>query len=116
MRAGGGLHRVSRAGTLEGLGGLPRPGFNAEVKPYGLGGVLHERQTSPRSAISSGQWGVGTDLKWEMRPGLVLDGTVQPDFAQVEADQQIVNLSRFERRRAEGHLSGEVLTRDCVAF
>ena len=31
-----------------------------------------------------------------MRPGLVLDGTVHPDFAQVEADDERVNLTRFD--------------------
>jgi hypothetical protein len=31
-----------------------------------------------------------------VRPGLVLDATARPDFAQVEADDEIVNLTRFE--------------------
>jgi hypothetical protein len=31
-----------------------------------------------------------------VRPGLVLDGTVHPDFAQVEADDERVNLTRFD--------------------
>jgi hypothetical protein len=94
-RAEGGLHRVSRAGLLTGLAGLPRSRLNLEVKPYGLVGASRERQddgTVPRDADAS----VGGDLKWEVRPGLVLDGTVNPDFAQVESDEQIVNLTRFD--------------------
>jgi hypothetical protein len=31
-----------------------------------------------------------------VRPGLVLDGTLNPDFAQVEADEEVVNLTRFD--------------------
>ena len=31
-----------------------------------------------------------------MRPGIVLDGALNPDFAQVEADDEIVNLTRFD--------------------
>jgi Domain of unknown function (DUF5916)/Carbohydrate family 9 binding domain-like len=94
-RAEGGLNRVSRAGHLVGLSGLPRPRLNLEVKPYGLAGVSRERQddgTTPRDTLAS----VGGDLKWEVASGLVLDGTVNPDFAQVESDDQIVNLTRFD--------------------
>ncbi len=94
-RAEGGLNRVSRAGHLVGLSGLPRPRLNLEVKPYGLVGANQERQddgSTPRVTTTS----VGGDLKWEVASGLVLDGTVNPDFAQVESDDQIVNLTRFD--------------------
>ena len=36
------------------------------------------------------------DLKYALRPGLTLTGTVNPDFGQVEADPAVVNLSAFE--------------------
>jgi hypothetical protein len=94
-RAEGGLHRVSRAGHLVGLASLPRSRLNLEAKPYGLVGASRERQddgTVPRDTSAS----VGGDLKWEVHSGLVLDGTVNPDFAQVEADDQVVNLTRFD--------------------
>jgi hypothetical protein len=94
-RAEGGLHRVSRAGHLLGLAGLPRSRLNLEVKPYGLVGGTLERQDDgslPRETNAS----LGADAKWEVRSGLVLDATVNPDFAQVEADDQIVNLTRFD--------------------
>ena len=94
-RTGGGFRRVSQAGRLEGLAGLPRSGMNLEVKPYGLAGFSQE----PRSGGglgARGETGVGLDAKWEARPGLVLDATVHPDFAQVEADEERVNLTRFD--------------------
>jgi hypothetical protein len=94
-RAEGGLNRVSRAGHLEGLRDLPRTAWNVELKPFGLAGVAQQRDESGR-APASGEWRAGADAKWEVRPGLVLDATVRPDFAQVEADDQIVNLTRFE--------------------
>ncbi len=94
-RAEGGLHRVSRAGRLEGLTHLPRSAWNVEVKPFGLAGATQQRNETGR-APASGEWRAGGDAKWEARPGLVLDATVRPDFAQVEADDQIVNLTRFE--------------------
>jgi hypothetical protein len=99
-RSEGGLHRVSRAGHLTGLAGLPRSRLNLEAKPYGLAGVSRERRddgTAPRDAQAS----VGFDAKWEVRPGVVLDATVHPDFAQVESDDQVVNLTRFDLYRPE---------------
>ncbi|WP_075350828.1 carbohydrate binding family 9 domain-containing protein [Algoriphagus marinus] len=38
----------------------------------------------------------GFDLKYGITPGLNLDLTVNPDFSQVEVDQQVTNLDRFE--------------------
>jgi len=95
VRGEGGLNRISQAGTLVGLTGLPRSRLNLDVKPYGLVGLTRERQdddTIPTERLTS----VGLDAKWEVRPGLVLDGTLNPDFAQVEADEEIVNLTRFD--------------------
>jgi hypothetical protein len=94
-RAEGGLSRVSRAGHLEGLADLPRSRFNVELRPFGLAGVT-QAPTDDGRTPGSGEWGLGADLKWEVRPGLVLDAAAQPDFAQVEADDEIVNLTRFE--------------------
>jgi hypothetical protein len=39
---------------------------------------------------------LGVDLKYALRPGLTLTGTLNPDFGQVEADPAVVNLSAFE--------------------
>ncbi len=89
-----GFHRVSRAGHIVGLEGLPSPGINVEVKPYMLGGTRQELQddgTLPRD----NEVDIGLDLKSELRPGLVLDVTLNTDFAQVEVDDEKVNLTRF---------------------
>jgi hypothetical protein len=94
-RDGGGFHRVSQAGRLLGLTGLPRSGLNLEVKPYGLAGLTQEPDVDG-SLQTSRDRSLGLDAKWEVRPGLVLDGTVHPDFAQVEADDERVNLTRFD--------------------
>ncbi len=90
-RSDGGFHRVSRAGRIEGLTDLPRTGLNLEIKPFGLAGA---DQDAP-GADTTGRADVGGDLKWEIHPGVVLDGTVNPDFSQVEADEERVNLTRF---------------------
>lgn len=89
-----GFNRVSRAGHLEGLDDLPRTGLNLEIKPYVLGGAAQMRN-SLGGLDADGQFDVGFDAKYEIRPGLVLDATLNTDFAQVEADDEQVNLTRF---------------------
>jgi hypothetical protein len=95
QREGGGLHRVSRAGRLAGLSDLPRQGLNAEVKPFVLTGRRQEADDFGAVASES-QYEVGLDLKTELRPGLLLDLTLNTDFAQVEVDDAQVNLTRFD--------------------
>ena len=94
-RNGGGFERVSLAGHLLGLGDLPRAAHNLEVKPYLLSGADQERAEGHSASTQSARGAVGVDVKTEVRPGLVLDATVNTDFAQVEADNQQVNLTRF---------------------
>ena len=89
-----GFNRVSRAGHLEGLDDLPRTGVNLELKPYVLGGAAQARN-GLGGLDADGQLDVGFDAKYEIRPGLVLDATLNTDFAQVEADDEQVNLTRF---------------------
>jgi len=93
-RDGGGFHRVSLAGGLTGLDDLPATGRNLEVKPYVLGGSRETREEDGRIPRTT-EAEVGLDLKTEVRPGLVLDLTFNTDFAQVEVDDQQVNLTRF---------------------
>jgi len=93
-RDGGGFHRVSRAGHLTGLAHLPRSGINLEAKPFVLSGASQKREGATLDAEPKVE--AGLDLKWEVRPGLVLDVTGNTDFAQVEADSAQVNLTRFD--------------------
>ena len=93
-RNDGGFQRVSRAGHLTGLDELPRGGANVDLKPYLLTG--HAREVDDQGVEeSSGRLELGGDLKWEVTPGMTLDLTANTDFAQVEADDQQVNLTRF---------------------
>ncbi len=94
-RGSEGFARVSRAGHLAGLTELPRPGANIDVKPYVLGGGNHAVTSTGLGATNEGIGHLGADIKSEVRPGLVLDVSVNTDFAQVEVDDQQVNLTRF---------------------
>ncbi|MEK7239488.1 MAG: DUF5916 domain-containing protein [Gemmatimonadota bacterium] len=86
------LTRLSLAGTLEGVHpeGASR---DLRVKPYALARSV--RATGGLEFATSGDAGV--DVKARVTPGLTLDVTVNPDFAQVEADEQQVNLTQFSQ-------------------
>jgi len=94
-RQGGGFARVSLAGHLDGLQDLPRPRRNVELRPYALLGSDLERDGNTDRLESTPRRGIGGELKAQVGPGLVLDATVNTDFAQVEADNVQVNLTRF---------------------
>ena len=85
-------HRMSKAGTLEGLAGLNQ-GRNLQVKPYAVASDSRGTQV-PVSAFGTNS-DLGVDLKYGVTPSLTLDLTYNTDFAQVEVDQEQVNLTRF---------------------
>ena len=85
---------MSQAGNLEGIRDLPATGRNLEAKPYILGGFEQGRRDDGTLSTST-ETSMGLDLKTEVRPGLVLDLTLNTDFAQVEVDDEQVNLTRF---------------------
>jgi hypothetical protein len=86
------LNRVSLAGELAGLG-ESHPGRDFRVKPYVAGATV--RSTGGESFAKDGN--VGVDVKYGITRALTLDVTVKPDFAQVEADEQQVNLTQFSQ-------------------
>ncbi|HUQ82947.1 MAG TPA: DUF5916 domain-containing protein [Gemmatimonadaceae bacterium] len=86
------LMRASLAGDLTGLN-TGSVGRDLRVKPYVAGSTVRELG-GPKFRRTED---VGVDLKYGVTPGLTLDVTVNPDFAQVEADEQQVNLTQFSQ-------------------
>ena len=70
-----------------------KPGTNISVIPYVASNYNRdfEEGTPAESNVAA-----GFDVKYAVTPGLNLDLTVNPDFSQVEVDQQVTNLDRFE--------------------
>jgi hypothetical protein len=89
----GGMFRISRAGTLVGLD-LPPASKNVELKPYAISRLTTDRAATP--VVSNDPHGdAGIDAKYSVTANLTADVTVNTDFAQVEVDEQQVNLTRF---------------------
>jgi hypothetical protein len=85
---------ASQLGELVGLVGLPSP-RRLEASPY----VVTKNVTLPRDQggfTHPERLTGGIDFKYGISSNLTLDGTVNPDFGQVEADPAVLNLSAFE--------------------
>ena len=93
----GALAVVSRYGRLRGLRGIRR-GRNLEIKPYAIAGVQEMRtDLAFDSTQTDFQPDIGVDVKYGITSNLTLDATVNTDFAQVEADNVQINLTRFNQ-------------------
>jgi hypothetical protein len=91
-----GLYHVIAEGRLEGLGALER-GRNVELRPYALGRAVADDRDLGAERVKDGFVGgkAGADAKLALTPTLTADLTVNTDFAQVEVDRQVINLTRF---------------------
>ncbi len=88
------ITKVSSAGTLVGLV-APASSRTVEVKPYGIGSAAGARGDSAGALDREFSGDVGVDAKVGITSGLTADLTWNTDFAQVEADAQQINLTRF---------------------
>jgi hypothetical protein len=83
------VQQVNQAGNLTGLEDLRNKSF-VEVKPYAIGGGQRSGQ-GPVGTLANG----GGDINYLLSPTYRINATFNTDFAQVEADQQQVNITRF---------------------
>jgi hypothetical protein len=92
--------RISQAGRLVGLT-VPPPLDRVQIVPFGLmrlqDGVSPDREA-------------GIDARYALTPTTAVYGTLYPDFATIEADQEQINLTRFElslREKRQFFLEGQ---------
>jgi hypothetical protein len=85
------IKRLSLAGKLHGLN-LRNPG-NLKIIPYVLGEVSKDFEVDDPETDYRPD--AGLDVKFSITPSLTLDLTYNTDFAQVEVDNEQVNLDRF---------------------
>lgn len=78
--------RVSQAGRLTELD-VPPPLDRFQIVPFAL------------TRVQSGEaphWEAGVDARYSLTPTTAVYATLFPDFATIEADQEQINLTRFE--------------------
>jgi len=81
-------YRTAYFGDLVGLNGIS-PSRNLELLPYVSGGVSRVDRENDEV------YDTGLDIKYGVTTNLTVDATLNTDFAQVEADEEQVNLTRF---------------------
>ena len=87
---------IAYLGRLDELRGL-KGGGALELIPFGVG--FARRTDGNETMLGSGFklfGSAGLNLKWHLANDVTLDAAFNPDFAQVEADQVILNLTNFE--------------------
>jgi hypothetical protein len=88
------ISSLDYAATLTGLE-ITTHQRNLQLIPYALGGWVRETDPEDGRQRSRTLDELGLDVKYSLTPGLTLDATTNTDFAQVEADEEQVNLTRF---------------------
>ena len=86
---------MSDLGHVIGIHGI-ETGKNFEITPYLLGGAAGAADVD-----ITRQLGTGLDVQYSPTSALKANVTLNPDFAQVEADQLEINLTRFPTRFPE---------------
>lgn len=81
------------AGTLQWDQPPPKPATNLSLIPYVAARTARDYVTDVSEPV---RLDAGIDAKISLTPSLNLDLTVNPDFSQVDVDEQVTNLDRFE--------------------
>ena len=89
----GAIIQSNLAGPLVGIE-APPVSRNLEIKPYAIANIATNRLASPPTSNDLTA-DVGVDAKYGLTQNLSADLTYNTDFAQVEADEAQVNLTRF---------------------
>ena len=86
--------RISQAGELR---GIVSPGSKMKFSLFPYASVLKTTEEKVKADA-------GIDAEWQISPNVSMNGTYNPDFATVEADQVKINLTRYELSYPEKRL------------
>lgn len=85
---------ISTFSTLYGI--VPKAsGYYFEIYPEG---IIRYEVISDTSTLKPD---LSLNLKWDLTPQTTLNATINPDYAQIEADPYTLNLSRYSLRLSE---------------
>jgi Domain of unknown function (DUF5916)/Carbohydrate family 9 binding domain-like len=90
------LGALAYSGQLVWEDPAPKPSMNISIIPYLAGGLSQDTTVNANPSGRGSDFQFGGDAKIAVTPGMNLDLTFNPDFSQVDVDQQVVNLTRFE--------------------
>jgi len=87
------IYNMGYTGALVWDKPLPGAGKNIVMIPYGSTSISNDKENNTGNRLGSG---AGIDSKIALSSAVNLDLTLHPDFSQVEVDQQVTNLTRFD--------------------
>ncbi len=85
-----GVYHLSKAGTLHIAQPVQR-GRQLDIKPYLLTGAEDTNVSDPDEEFK-----YGLDLRYGISSNTQVHLTTRTDFAQIESDQEVINLTRFD--------------------
>ena len=88
------LYTLSHLGYLHWEQPLSKPKRNITLVPYAAATASNDFESTEKQTIIKP--GIGLDAKMSLNASLNLDLTINPDFSQVEVDEQVIDLNRFE--------------------
>ncbi len=86
-----GISRLANAGHITGLQGLQAP-RRLEIVPFAVPRISRD---VPSGTATDASFKYGVDTRVGLTSDVTADFTYRTDFAQVEADQEVVNTTRF---------------------
>ncbi|MGB1216666.1 MAG: DUF5916 domain-containing protein, partial [Saprospiraceae bacterium] len=94
---------LAHTGTMEWDEAPQKKGGKVILIPY-VASTLSRDYTDTNQTKVEYKPNIGLDAKFDITSSLNLDVTVNPDFSQVEVDEQVINLDRFELNFPERRL------------
>jgi hypothetical protein len=95
--AGGEVSRYGELGPFEGLA----PRASVALVPFLLARLVRTDAAVPSPYGDGASAAAGLDVTWRPAGSVVVAGAILPDFAQVEADQVVINLTTTETEYPE---------------
>lgn len=94
--------RVSRFAQLQNMV-FPKQERLFEVIPYVMGRLDVAPAEAGNPFFSGKEWSAnaGVDIRYGLGASFIVDATFNPDFGQVDADPQVINLTAFETELEE---------------
>lgn len=83
---------ISQTGSVNGFGNIDPP-VRLSLMPY-FSAYAEGRHSGLKDLTT--QLNGGMDLKWGINESFTVDATLVPDFSQVQADDQVLNLTPYE--------------------
>ena len=93
--------RISQGGTLTGIEPKSEKKHNLTLFPYGTGRYENSDLTGVHDEFKGE---IGGDIKYQYKSNIVVNLTINPDFATVEGDKEQINLTPWELRFPEKRL------------